>query len=231
MHKNLTCPNCNTNILSDDIILDKALAKCRNCHLVLDLEEEMNKGKAQRKEEIFVIPKGIEILKLFGELNIEIEWRHSTSYFMMFFTVVWNMMILPFAIFAILSGELFILLFISLHLAVGIGLIFWALSALFNTTYITVDEYFLKVEHRPFKLFYKEYNLELHQIKQLYVKKYQNGSTNGNPNYAYAVMIQMDNHGEYKLVKGIAKPPQALFIEQEIEKFLNIPDRPVVGEL
>ncbi len=230
MYRNLTCPNCEKNILSSDININKGLAKCSDCHVVFDLEQEMDKNSPAQKEEIFVIPKGIEMLKVFGELNIEMKWRHSVSFFMMFFTIFWNIMVLPFALIAIFTGELGMLLGISLHLLVGIGLILWALAALFNTTYIVVDEHFIRIEHRPFKLFYKEYELEVLQVQQLYVKKYQNGSTNGNPNYAFAVMIQMKNKEEFQLVKGLAKPAQALYIEQEIEKFIGIEDKPMIGE-
>ncbi len=230
MYRNLECPNCKKGILAGDININTGLAKCSSCNIVMELESELDKNKPQRKEEIFIIPKGIEMLTVFGELNIEMKWRQSTSLFMMFFTVFWNVMVLPFAIFAILSGEIMMLLGISIHLMVGIGLILWALSALFNTTYITVDERFLKVKHKPFKLFYKEYELEVGQIEQLYVKKYQNGSTNGNPNYAYAVMLRKKDKDEFQLIKGIAKPPQALYIEQEIEKFVGIQDKPMLGE-
>ncbi len=230
MYRNLKCPNCNKQILSKNIHLDKNLAKCKDCDVLIELQEENNSVLHQRKEEIFVIPRGIEVLKMMTELNIDIKWRHSTNFFMMFFVIFWNMIILPFAIYAILAGEIIFLLGLSIHLLVGIGLIFWALAALFNTTYIVVDEKLISVQHRPFKLFYKEYNLDVNEIDQLYVKRYVNGRTNGNPNYAFALMINMKNKEEFQLLKGINKAPQAIFIEQQIEKFIGVKDKPMAGE-
>lgn len=230
MHKNINCPNCSSSIPAKNINLQKELAKCENCDIIVQLDDSYNKFKPQRKEEIFVIPKGIDVLKMFGELNIDVSWRHATSFFLVFFTLLWNAMVLPFAIISIYSGEYFFLLFLSLHILVGIGLILWTLASLFNTTYITVDYDVIKIEHKPFKLWFKESIVYVNTIQQLFVKKYPNGSTNGNPNYAYKVVLLLKNNDEVELVKNIAKPVQARFIEQEIEKFTGIKDTYVEGE-
>lgn len=229
MYKNLSCPNCEEKILSSDINLNKGLAKCSSCHVLFNIEKEVE--DAPKKEEIFVIPKGIEVLKMFSELNIDMRWRHTASWFLMTFTLIWNGILLPMALFIILSGEIFALLFMSIHLAVGIGLIYWSLAALFNTTYITVDSQYITIQHRPFKMFFKEFQFETKEVNQLYVKKYSNGSTNGVPNYVYGVMAILNSKEEIKIIKGLSKPNQALYLEQEIEKFAGIKDRPVVGEI
>lgn len=229
MYKKLDCPNCGTDILSEDINLSKGLAKCSQCHVLFNVENEVEIPPG--KEEIFVIPKGIEVLKMFSELEIKMDWRHTASKFMMFFTLVWNGILFPMALVIILSGELSMLLFMSIHLAVGLGFLYWSLAALFNTTYITVDSNYINIQHRPFQLFFKEYQLETKEVDQLYVKKYSNGSTNGTPNYVYGVMAIMKSKEEIKIIKGLNKPQQALYIEQEIEKFAEIKDRPVAGEV
>ncbi len=233
MYRNLKCPNCSETILASDINLNKGLAKCSYCNVIFNIGEDSSDDSStpQRKDEIFVIPKGIEILKLFGELNIEMSWRHSIHWFIILFTLIWNAILLPFILVAIFTQEYFILLFISLHLAVGIGLLYFTLSSLFNKTYITVDKQTLTIEHRPFSLFFKEHHLEVKDIDQLYVKKYVSSRTNGNPNYSYVVMAILRNKEEIKLVKGISKPPQALYIEQEIESFAGIQDKPIAEEI
>jgi hypothetical protein len=149
----------------------------------------------------------------------------------MFFTLVWNGILFPMALIVVISGEIEVLLFMSIHLAVGIGLLYWSLATLFNTTYITVDSHYINIQHSPFQLFFKEYQIETKDVDQLYVKKYSNGSTNGNPNYVYGVVAIMKSKEEIKIIKGINKPQQALYIEQEIEKFTEIKDRPVPVEV
>ncbi|MGK0391094.1 MAG: hypothetical protein ACI94Y_003855 [Maribacter sp.] len=229
MYKNLSCPNCEEKILYNDINIDKGLAKCSQCHVLFNIENEV--GVAPKKAEIFVIPKGIEVLKMFSELEIKIDWRHTASKFLMFFTLVWNGILFPMALVIIISGETEVLLFMSIHLAIGLGFLYWSLAALFNTSYITVDSHYINIQHRPFQLFFKEHQLETNDIEQLYVKKYSNGSTNGNPNYVYSVVAIMKSKEEIKIIKGVNKPQQALYIEQEIEKFANIKDKPIAGEI
>jgi DNA-directed RNA polymerase subunit RPC12/RpoP len=57
MYRRLSCPNCEEKILSDDINIDKELAKCSQCHVLFNIENEVS--LASKKEENFVIPKGI----------------------------------------------------------------------------------------------------------------------------------------------------------------------------
>ena len=46
----------------------------------------------------------------------------------------------------------------------------------------------------------------------------------------YSVQLVKDG-GQQALVKGLTDSQQALYIEQELERFLKIEDRPVRGEL
>lgn len=265
MYRNLTCPSCESKILSSDINLNRAIAKCSSCHVVFNIEpqfREKNPPNPQaprykdpfekehprlefdtqndilkpnfpvaRKEEIFIIPKGIEVLKMLSELNIDVKWRGNVHWFLVIFTLIWNAFIFVFLTIALSSGTYGILLFMSAHILVGVGLIYRTLAGLFNTTHIVVDHSYTTIQHRPFKVFFKEIKIETRNIEQLYVKKYIMSRTNGKPNYAYGVMAKMKDGSEIRIVKGIKRTEQALFIEQEIEKFTGIVDRPVRGEI
>ncbi len=236
MNRKLSCPGCEKEIFYKDINIEKAIAKCSNCHTVFSFEEEELSGPPKRpgdirlKEEIFIIPKGIEMYTILSELNIEMTWRHTGSKFILTFGLFWNAILLPFIFIAIFAGEPMIFLFISAHLAVGIGFGYACLSILFNKTYISADEYGLRITHSPFTWFHKQHDIPADQIKQLFVKKYTNGSTNGQPNYAYSLNIILKNGEEIKLMKGINKPIPARYLEQEIEKFMNIKDARVAEE-
>jgi len=231
----LQCPNCESEIFSDDINIDKAIAKCHNCHHVFPFEEEVKKkSRGGRRKEIFQ-PEGIEMFRLRSELNIDYKWRNtqSTNYFMLFFTMVWNAMILPSAFAAVMSGDLISLLFMSIHIGVGVWLLLGQLSKFINSTFITVDERYLTIENRPISNpWFKNKQIPVKDIEQVFVKKKNTGSVNGNPTYGYSIVaIEKKWKREIPIIEGMSKADKALFIEQEIEYFLGIEDRKVRGEV
>lgn len=229
----LNCPKCSHEIIADDINIDKAIAKCKNCNNVFTFEDEVNSPMRSRKE-IF-LPEEIEIDAYQDELTLFYKWRKAKgiSPFFIFFGLVWNGMMIPFVIAAIVSGSLMMLLGISLHLMVGIGFLIYIITRLLNTTYITVDDYELSIEHRPFKIPFIAQNqyYDVRNIKQLYSKKYVSHQTNGVNVYAYAVHAQMIGGKEVKIIGGFKQKNKALFIEQEIELFLGVKDEKVAGEV
>lgn len=230
----LKCPNCEHDIFSDDINIDKAIAKCSNCHTVFPFDEEVkDKQWTRRRPEIFQ-PEGIEMFRLRNELNLDFNWRNtkSNNWFLVLFTIMWNAMLIPFAVGAILSGQFAVLLFMSIHLMVGAGLAANLLSNLINKTTITVDAYNLSIEHRPIRNPFKpNQEIPVSQISQLYVKRKSNGSVNGVPIYGHAVVVLLKNGRKINLIEGVKNSDKALYIEQEIEYFLNIEDRPISGEV
>ncbi|MEM1319986.1 MAG: hypothetical protein AAGG75_06985 [Bacteroidota bacterium] len=228
---NLKCPECNHDIGGEDINIVKAIAKCNNCGALMTLEDN-SLYPGRRRPEVYM-PRGIEMLRLRDELNIDISWRKNgkNNAFLTLFAFIWNAVILPVAFFAILSGEFHMLIFMSLHLAVGIGMIYYLLTSFINTTYITVNDYRIHIEHRPLKVpFYPDKDINIDDIKQLFVDKYVSSTTNGNKNYSYALSAVLRNGRRVKLLKGMQDAQQAQYIEQEVEAFLDIPDEEVKGE-
>lgn len=229
----LNCPKCNYEIISDDINIDKAIAKCKKCNNVFTFEKSVTNPMRRRKE-VF-LPEEIEIDAYQDEMTIFYKWRKAKglSPFFVFFGVVWNAMMIPLAIAAIASGSLTFLLGISLHLMVGVGFLIYILTRLMNSTYITVDDYELSIEHRPFTIPFivKNQYFDVRNIEQLYSKKYVSHQTNGVNVYAYAVHAQLKGGEELKIIGGFKQKNKALFIEQEIELFLGVKDKKVDGEI
>lgn len=230
----LDCTNCGTPIKFENVNMDKTMAKCHNCEHVFPFEDEVkDKRKARRRAEIFQ-PEGIEMFRLRSELNIDYKWRKTvgSNYFMLFFTLMWNAMILPAAFAAVTSGEFMALIFMSVHIAVGVYLLLGQISKLINSTSINVDENYLTIENKPISNpLYPSQKIPVDNIDQLYVRKRKTGSTNGVANYGYAViLIEKRTRREIPLITGMKNSDKALFIEQEIEYFLDIDDRRVRGE-
>ncbi len=232
MQIQLECPNCGAAIRAEDININQLVAKCNQCHTLFGFDTMLKQVERHRAE--VPLPPGIEALSYLSELDIQISWRKtSNAGFFIFFTIFWNAVLVPFIIIALTQGEWIILLFISLHLLVGLSLLYYTLSVLFNTTYIRVNHQEVVIEHRPLKMpFYPDRRAPVQDIDQLFIDKYVESRTNNRPNFAYAVRAVLKSNSDKRIpiIKGLKNKEQARYIEQEIERFLNIKDRPVEGE-
>lgn len=221
------CPGCGSPVGAENINIHQNLAKCTSCTSVYHLNTAT---PLRQRPEIFM-PKGVEVLELSNELDIELSWRSSLNSGLLFFTLFWNAIVLPIAAAAIYSGELIGLLGMSIHLTIGLCLLYYHITLIFNRTNIIVADDYLYIEHRPLKLpFYGDSHFPTDEIEQVYVEKYVQSRTNDRPNYVYAVSILKNNGEKLKMVKGIKHLDQARYIEQEIENYLLIQDEQVEGE-
>ncbi|MFK7806696.1 MAG: hypothetical protein AB8F74_02745 [Saprospiraceae bacterium] len=235
----LNCPSCRYPIVSDDVNLVKTIAKCKSCNNIFEFGENL-KGKELpgrfRKE--IVIPPGIEILQVIDELEIMVKWRESSKKFTLLFAMMWNGLTLPMTVALMLGagngsgGEGFgAVLFMMVFNLVGIYMLYASVGYLVNTTYITVDENRISIDHRPLKfLIQKDKHYDAQDVEQVYVRRYSVGSKNEKPVYAFEVAVKMKNGKTQSIVKELHSPNHARYIEQEIEYFLKIKDRPQLGE-
>lgn len=240
----LNCPECNTPIPSDGVNIVKTIAICKSCDNIFAFEEELTTAglpavieqPKRMKEEIYHIPPGIEVLKIESMLEIMVNWRRSGKFFLLFFAIMWNtfigfFIVTAFATGGIGSAGIFLALFMIPFIAVGAHLLYQSIGQIFNTTFVTVTNRNVSIEHKPFNfLIQKDQHFAREDVEQLYVKRYSIGSTNGNPVYAYNVIMMMKNKKPYVLIKGLRSLESARFIEQEIENYMNIEDKIVRGE-
>lgn len=116
-----------------------------------------------------------------------------------------------------------------LHVAAGIGITYYALAGWVNQTRIVVGRGKLAVFHEPMP-WPGNMDVETSNLKQLYTKEKINRSRNGTY-VTYEVHATTNNDQNIKLVSGLYASEQALYIEQEIENYLNIKNVPVRGEM
>ncbi|HKK75371.1 MAG TPA: hypothetical protein VJ953_09885 [Saprospiraceae bacterium] len=221
----LNCPNCSTPVLSEDMNIHKLIAKCRQCHAIFDFDDSQQKPVKRERLEI-PLPEGFEVQQQVSSLKIAIKWRKTKAGIIFFtiFTVFWNLVTLPFVLIALAENEWKVMLMISLHLMVGIGMFFYTLALYLNKTYVDVDTHGLTVVSKPINLpFNKNRHLGSRDLGQLYVEQYVASRTNNRPNYAFAVRARKKGENkDIRLIKGLKSEDQALYLEHEIEKFLNI---------
>ena len=123
-------------------------------------------------------------------------------------------------IFSILIPLFNALLILAANYALMIGF--------FNTTVISVTSNVISVKDGPFPIWGNK-RLASKDVLQLYCKK-ENVWNKFYVSTDFSVEAVMDGKSNVTLLFNLKQADQALFVEQEIEKFLNIEDKPIKGE-
>ena len=180
------------------------------------------------------IPEKIQVKKEYGHLLIVRKWFGFKFIFLTLFVIVWDAFLINWYSMAFSSTfegmfDLMFILFPLLHVALGVGLTYYVLTGYLNKTLINVNFSSVSVKHKPLP-FWGNKKVSSKSIVQLYCKKDMFlGSRGGYRTFAvHAITRERKN---IKVVAGLDTSEQALFIEQEIEKFLSIEDKPVKGEI
>ena len=131
-----------------------------------------------------------------------------------------------------------------IHVAVGVGLTHYAIAGWMNRTRIYVGylritnpegggaQYGKKaimVRHAPLPWLGNK-QMPASDVKQLYTQEGTSYSRRGARKVNYEVRVVTQGGRNKKLVGGLTSREQAIFIEQEIEKYLNIVDTAVKGQ-
>ncbi|MEP6646188.1 MAG: hypothetical protein ABJC12_03800 [Saprospiraceae bacterium] len=227
----LTCPRCNHLLNASELNPEKSRAKCGNCGYEFTYSLDSS-GSSFIPE--LIIPQGIEELKLRSELDLRLRWKETTSkggrWFLLLFASIWNLILLPFVIGIIVSGQWSILLFLSLHLLIGLGLMWHLATVYMNSTSISVTRERIKITTLPLiHPLWRNKNIDAKTVSQLYVSKYVQSTSNGVPNYAYALYAILNSGEKVSLIRGMNFETQA-YIEKAIEDYLEIENVKVPDE-
>lgn len=233
----LNCPHCNASIHSDDVNLDSSLAKCRSCHAVFDFSKQVAGGGGHAAGEVsrprmkVDMPSGFTVDDQPDALSITRRWFGPVAIFLLFFAIFWDgfLVVWYFIAFTDDSAPLMMKLFPILHVLVGLGLTYVVVAMFVNTTKITVDLNRFTIEHGPMP-WPGNRTLDPAQIDQLYCKEKISRNKNG-VSYSYELHARTIGGETKKLVSGMQKPEQALFLEQELERWLGLKDQAIPGEM
>ncbi len=215
--------------------MGSGLATCSSCAHQFAIDEILNEDPLRRPE--IVMPKGVEVLKMRKTLEIVVDWYHATPKRGILSLVTgsffWNLLLMPLLLWMALLGHFLLIVFFSGHLITGAMLLIYLLAKLVNKTSITVERAGIKISHSPIKTpLNKAQFLPVEEIDQLYVSRYTEKLDRKSKQgvQAYALSAVMKNRQQVTLVRGMSKETQ-LYLEQEIEKYLDIKDRKVSGEV
>lgn len=227
----ITCKQCGADVSADNINIDSLVAKCSFCNAVFRFDDQLEPAQRPPAPPRLKVsmPKGIEVQPTVNRLEIVRKWFSLKILFFTAFTVFWDgFMIVWFSI-AISQQQWMMAAFGTIHGIVGLGLLYYVLAGYLNRTIMTVNRSLFTIKHTPIP-WPGNRLLNPLEITQLYCKE-QMHRNKSSVSYTYEVHAVLKNNERAKLIFGLDSSEQALYIEQEIERFLNIEDQPVRGEL
>lgn len=233
----IDCPECGTEVLADDLNIDRLLAKCRSCNAVFGFSDQLPDhlrvpalaGEVRPRAEV-PLPKGFEVRDDGKRLEIRQPWYSVAAYFMIPFTLFWNAFMAVWYGIAFTTGMWPMAVFGLLHLGVGVAMVYGTVCMFVNSTTLQVEGTALQVNAGPIPAPWMDVQVDRARIEQLFVKKKVSHGKNGSST-SYEVHALLDDRTHQKLVTGLNEADQALFLEQRLESFLGITDAPVEGEL
>ena len=113
------------------------------------------------------------------------------------------------------------------HVAVGVGMTYYTLAGLLNVTRLKVDREQFAVQHDPVP-WPGEVKTPTNTLEQLYCKEKSHSGESGTT-YTYQLCAVLKDGRKLDLVSGLDSADIAIFLEQQIETWLRIPDEAVAG--
>lgn len=223
----LKCRNCGSTLAPEHISAQLAAARCPHCHALFALPASLAAPPSIPRPEV-ALPPRFTLRHHDGTLTITRRWFSPVAFFLLFFAVFWNGFLIVWHTIALSGGMWFMSAFGLIHTAVGLWLIYWVAAMFMNSTVIHASRDWLQVRCGPLPWPGKQ-DLPRPQIHQLYCTEKVSHGKNGS-SAQYRVEAVLDGNRRATLAKGFANPEQALFVEQQLEKFLGIADLPVAGE-
>lgn len=222
--KKVCCPSCDKEVVSDNLNLQNKVAKCGGCNAVFSIEEDLKTVSSKKEiKQAILRPEGIDLFHFQDDLDITVDQYIQGA-------DAWGIVMLPiFAVFSIL------IYFFSdkVDLSPYVPILF-SLPALYfiykgvnyhnskYKTYIEINDKFLSIKHRPSN-FRKDVQYDSNDIDQVYLKH----SVERHGFFTVHIIVNGIDGQQHKKLLSISSLSKAKYLEQEIEKYLNIEDRKV----
>lgn len=235
------CPKCQKEVAAADLNMSHMVAKCASCHNLFNFADQVNDGSEWSNEasEVVDAPRPAKVKREHDGFNLVLSWRwvNYSLIFLIPFALFWNGLVFSFigfsGMFALGAGEGFpspmrmFPLFALPHFLIGIGLIYYIICLVVNQTKIRVSRSEVVVRHGPLP-WWGSKTISARDINQLYTReRIGRGRNSSRASYEVHMIDQQSTHK--KMITGLESAEYAFYIEQEIEKYLGIQDRPVRG--
>jgi len=218
-------------VQAENINIQSCIAKCGYCSAVFGFADKVPGAAAPGSSKRAVeMPKSYTLENEGADLAITRRWMNWKYVMMLVFCVFWDgFLVFWYTIAFTKGGPLVMKLFPVLHVAVGVFLTYTTAAGFLNRTRITLNTLELRIRHYPLPWPGNKV-VQRQEIEQLFCEEIMHSNKNGT-SYTYNLQAVKNGGGRLKLVSGMDKPEEALFLEQKMEGFLGITDRPVAGEM
>lgn len=218
--KPINCPSCGSSVPAVNININDKVGKCDNCNVLFSIEQDVAdlNSEVKLKQEV-IRPEGIDIFYFDEELDLSIQQPIS-----------------PFEVFLFTHNLMFGILILVMRMSfpiplwVAAPLFMLSLYGLFNLLFrshhkifIGIDKKHLSIVRRPRK-FIKDKIFDIKDIDQLYVK------SKGTKGQLFMIVNGDDGQKHIKLTPFLSSKSKARYLEQEMERYLDIEDREIPEE-
>ncbi len=161
---------------------------------------------------------------------LEYRWMHWSAYVLIPFTLFWVGFLITWYALGIKEGDtpLIFFFFPIIHVAVGVGLMYYTVCLFLNTTYIRIANNMLTVDHRPLPWWRGKKEFAVRDVEQLFVKEKIGGK--GSRTYRLYAKIRNNDLDRSLLTIPNLSSEEALQLEKVLERQLHIKDQPIRGE-
>ncbi len=227
----ITCKQCGGEIPAEHINLDRLVAKCAECNAVFKFSDPSQKERTEQPTEKPEAPVSPDIkVKNLGRHGIELQIprrrNKPPTMFLLIFCLMWGGTTVFRWMSTLFRGD-----WIGLLKALPIeGLfaflpIYILLAFSLNRPVIKLSRQKLAVKRRPFPTLGKR--LRTKEIDQLYCKEHLVHRGREARPFTTCELYAVTSDGKHKKLLSNLDEANALFIEQEIENYLGIKDRPI----
>ncbi len=175
---------------------------------------------------ILPTPASLEVDETTKGITISYRWYSWVAWFLIFFALLWNGFLVGWFL---APTPWFFKAFASLHLAVGIGLVWYIVALFLNKTSIAISRYEVEVLHQPIPFpTFKNKKLEKRQVQQVYLKENISRGKNGTT-ITYDI-CHLDEQGKSGVLLNVKETETGLFIKRKIEHYFGITPQAIEGE-
>lgn len=248
----LNCGQCGAPFRAGDLHFDRGIAVCSACGSVQRLPGPVGSESPNTPEASVArkplgdvpVPTRFTVENDGMELTIRHRWFQWAFLFLLFFAIAWDSFLMgwywmltsgPFGGHDGMPGPFKLIFFVFpiAHVAVGIGLTYFVLAGFLNSTVIRVADGMLSVQHGPLP-WRGNLDVPTDGIDQIYCqnKLHKSRDDDGHTTTSMQYEVHAVIGGQKtKLLSGLHEADHALFVEQQLERFLNLEDRLVPGEM
>lgn len=229
----LKCPNCAAPLRSDDLNLSTGIIKCGHCGVLSTIPGSAPGTPVQGFRPRVEVPQppDLDVEQSAQGLEIKRRWFSPAVLFLIPFCIAWDGFLVFWysAAFGDAGAPWIAKVFPIAHVAIGVGLTYFTLAALVNSTVIRARGGLLSVSHRPMP-WAGNVEFDTSGITQVFCKE-QSWQNKNDGNHHYEVWAVLHDSTTKKVAGAGLTLEQALFIEQKLERSLGIEDKSVLGEV